>query len=85
MKDKFNIVVTSILFIFSILFSIIGFLVVDKLSSIQSSIDDVSKAVRKVENDNYSQDRELLLINDFLKNKFNFIHPHENITIPERR
>lgn len=85
MKDKFNIVVTSILFIFSILFSIIGFLVVDKLSSIQSSIDDVSKAVRKVENDNYSQDRELLLINDFLKNKFNFNHPHENITIPERR
>lgn len=57
MKDKSS---EIILFAFGVLFAIIGYLMIDKLSAINNNMTEIKTELKEVRVENIRQDKELL-------------------------
>jgi len=65
--DKHSKSLTLALFAFGILFSVLGWLTVDKLNSINDSLKEVRTELKEVRLESNSQDKRIQTLEDFNK------------------
>lgn len=63
---------TIVLFAFGLLFSILGWMAVDKLGTINDSLKEVRAELKEVRIENNRQDQRIQRIEDLLSKPFNF-------------
>lgn len=63
---------TIVLFAFGLLFSILGWMAVDKLGTINDSLKEVRAELKEVRIENNRQDQRIQRIEDVLSKPFNF-------------